>query len=84
MLSTGRAVGVLARVDDLDAGMAALAAAGLVARREDDALVVEVAPTEASLVTQALAKKKLWVTELRPLEASLEDVFLQLTEEGQV
>src|SRR5687768_15366656 len=67
VLSTGRAVGVLARVDDLDAGVAALAAAGLAARREDDALVVDVAPAEAGLVTQALAKKKLWVTELRPL-----------------
>ena len=81
VLSTGRAVGVLARVDDLDAGLATLAAAGIAARREDDALVVDVAPADAGLVTQALAKKKLWVTELRPLEASLEDVFLQLTEE---
>jgi ABC-2 type transport system ATP-binding protein len=82
VLSTGKAVGVLARVDDLDAGLAALTAVGLTARRDGDALLVEVAAAEAARVTEALARKRLWVSELRPVEATLEDVFLELTGEA--
>ncbi|MDQ3757961.1 MAG: ABC transporter ATP-binding protein [Actinomycetota bacterium] len=81
VLSSGAAAGVLVRVDDIDAGVAALVEAGMPARRDGDALLVDVAPAEAGRVTQALAKKRLWVTELRPVEASLEDVFLELTGE---
>ncbi|HEX2040289.1 MAG TPA: ATP-binding cassette domain-containing protein [Acidimicrobiales bacterium] len=81
VLSSGRAAGMLVRVDDLDAALAALAAADLTARRDDGAILVDVAPTEAARVTEALAKEQLWLTELRPVEASLEDVFLELTEE---
>jgi ABC-2 type transport system ATP-binding protein len=82
VLSTGRtAAGVLARVDDLDAGLAALGAAGLSAHREGDVLVVDVPAGEAARVTQVLARKRLWVSELRPIEATLEDVFLELTGE---
>ena len=81
VLSTGRAGELLVRLDDLDAGLAVLTAAGLAARRDDDALLVDVPATEAARITQVLARKRLWVSELRPVEATLEDVFLDLTGE---
>jgi ABC-2 type transport system ATP-binding protein len=82
VLETGRSNGMVVRVDDLDAGLAALAAAGLDVRREDDALVVDVPPADAARITRALVRKRLWLTELRPHAVSLEDVFLDLTEEA--
>ena len=71
--------GVLVRVPDLGAGLAALRAAGLTAETADDLLRVGVAPTDAAVVTRALADAGQWVTELRPDAASLEDLFLDLT-----
>jgi ABC-2 type transport system ATP-binding protein len=82
VLTSGRAAAVMVRVDDIDGAVAALAAAGMTARRDGDALLVDVAPGEAARVTEALGKKRLWLHELRPVEASLEDVFLELTEEA--
>jgi hypothetical protein len=44
---------------------------------------VEAAATSAPDVTRALAAADLWVTELRVEEASLEDLFLEITGSGQ-
>ncbi|MGH9282573.1 MAG: ABC transporter ATP-binding protein, partial [Acidimicrobiales bacterium] len=65
--------------DDLAAALAVLERAGIPARQEGDALRVDVAPSEAATVTRTLASADLWVTELRPEQVSLEDVFLELT-----
>jgi ABC-2 type transport system ATP-binding protein len=81
VLAGGRAAGVLARVDDPDAGLRALGEAGLAAERRGDLLWVEVAAVDAALVTRALAGRDLFVSELRADEADLETVFLELTRE---
>ena len=74
-----RANAMLVKVDDLDAGLAVLQRAGLGAERGDGHIRVAIAPAEAERVTQALAHKGQWVTDLRPEERSLEDLFLELT-----
>ena len=82
VLAAGRAGALLVRLDDLAAGLTALAAAGMTATREGDLLRVELPPADAGRVTETLAASSLWVTELRPQQVSLEDVFLELTGDG--
>lgn len=79
VLAARRAGALVVRLDDLPAGLAALRAAGIAARLEGDGLHVDLPPSEAARVSQTLAASRLWLTELRPLEVSLEDVFLELT-----
>jgi ABC-2 type transport system ATP-binding protein len=80
VLSASReAAGLVVKVDDLDAGAAALSAAGLAATVRGDHINVVLPAERAAEVSETLAQKKLWVTELRPQEVSLEDVFLELT-----
>ena len=79
VLSTGRSGALIARLDDLDAGVAALRAGGIAATVAGDALRVDLPPSEAARVSETLARARLWLTELRPQEVSLEDVFLELT-----
>ena len=73
--------GVLVKVPDLLAGRACLEAAGVTAEVAGDHLRVGVDAERAGWVTQTLAGAGLWVTELRPIDRSLEDVFLELTGE---
>jgi ABC-2 type transport system ATP-binding protein len=80
VLERGRPRGLLVRLDDLDAGLEALTRAKIEAMLDGDALRVSLPAEEAARVTQVLARKKLYVTELRPQEISLETVFLELTE----
>ena len=47
--------------------------------RLDGQLRVALPAAEAARVTEILAAERLWVTELRPEERSLEDLFLELT-----
>ena len=79
LASAGPGNAMLVKVDDLDAGLAVLQRAGLSAERGDGHIRVAIAPTEAERVTQALAHEGQWVTDLRPEERSLEDLFLELT-----
>jgi ABC-2 type transport system ATP-binding protein len=71
--------GLIVKLRDLAAGVAALAAANIPATVADGALRVSVAPAEAERVSQTLADRGLFVTELRPDEQDLETVFLDLT-----
>ena len=81
VLTNGRTAGLLVRTDDLDAALAALRAAGIRAEGTADGLLLVDHPIAAAgCVTETLARDRLWVTELRPQELSLEDVFLELTE----
>ena len=85
VLRAGRSEGLLVRVDDLAAGLRALAEAGIAAATDDGLIRVELPATGASAVTKALADGGLYLSELRPDEADLETVFLELTratEEG--
>lgn len=81
VLTAGRTGRLVVRVDDLAAGAAALVAAGMRAERAGDVILVDAAPADAGRVTETLAASRLWVTELRRQEVSLEDVFLELTGE---
>ena len=79
VLTSGRAAGMIVRLEDLAAGMRALADAGIAATSEDGAIRVGLPPADASRVTRTLADCGLYLTELRPDEADLETVFLELT-----
>ena len=82
VLSAGRATRLVVRLADLEAGMAALAEAGIGAAMGDGFIRVDLAPADAEEVSRALARRRLYLTELRPEEVSLETVFLELTSEG--
>jgi ABC-2 type transport system ATP-binding protein len=69
------------RLDDLAAGARALGNAGFSSTRAGDALKVDAVPERAADVTRALADAGLYLTELRPDEADLETVFLELTKD---
>ena len=79
VLRAGRAEGLLVRVEDLHAGLRALAEAGIAAAADDGLLRVEHPATGAAAVTKALADRGLYLSELRADEADLETVFLELT-----
>jgi ABC-2 type transport system ATP-binding protein len=81
VLANGHSAGLLVRLEDLDRGQAVLHAAGIPAAQDGDALRVAVAPGQAATVTKTLAGQGLYLTELRPDEADLEAVFLELTAE---
>jgi ABC-2 type transport system ATP-binding protein len=66
-------------VDDLAAGFVALRSAGIPVERNHACLVVDLPASEAARVSETLARSELWVTELHADEATLEDVFLELT-----
>ena len=82
VLSAGRATRLVVRLADLEAGMAALAEAGIGAALGDGFIRVDLPPADAEEVSRALARRRLYLTELRPEEVSLETVFLELTSEG--
>ena len=79
VLANGHSAGLLVRLEDLDRGRAVLAAAGIPVSLDGDRLRVALPPAEAATVTHALAGQGLYLTELRPDEADLETVFLELT-----
>ncbi|MDX6287799.1 MAG: hypothetical protein QOG53_3284 [Frankiales bacterium] len=70
------------RLDDTAAGQAVLAAAGLTVSNVDGALRVGGA-TNAADITRMLAAQGLYLSELSPVQADLETVFLDLTSEPQ-
>ncbi len=81
VLHAGRSDALILKTADLDGALAALAGKGIAAARVDDHLRAEVDPTQAAQLNHAMAEAGHWLTELRPDEATLEDVFLRLTED---
>jgi len=79
VLSGGRPQGLVVRIADLTTGLEALRSAGFDAALTDHAIRVTLPPRHADRVTRALADRGLYLTELRPDEADLETVFLELT-----
>jgi ABC-2 type transport system ATP-binding protein len=69
------------RVEDLPRARAVLEEAGFVVGQLADALSVRGAADPAD-VTRALVKKRMYVSELTPVSADLESVFLELTGSG--
>jgi ABC-type multidrug transport system ATPase subunit len=80
--AAGHRSSILVKVADLVAGERALRDAGLGAERVNGTLRVDVHPDSAADVTRVLAGADQWVTELRAVRFSLEDVFLELTASG--
>ena len=81
VLSRSGTSGVVVRVRELGEGADVLRAAGFEVAIADGAMRVAVAPDEATRLTKALADQGLYVSELRPDEEDLEDVFLRLTQD---
>jgi ABC-2 type transport system ATP-binding protein len=79
VLARGRREALIVKLRELDEGLGALRAAGLEASMEDGMLRVHLPATEGARVTEILASRGMFVSELRPEEVSLEDVFLELT-----
>jgi ABC-2 type transport system ATP-binding protein len=79
VLDRGRSSTLVVGVTDLDAGLDALHTAGIPAERNHTLLHVDLSPAHAARVSEVLGRRGVWVTELRTDEATLEDVFLQLT-----
>jgi ABC-2 type transport system ATP-binding protein len=67
------------KVDDVEAAAGVLAKANIEATPSDGGLRVSVDPSDAARITKILASEQLYVSELRPEEADLESVFLELT-----
>jgi len=79
VLERGHRTTLRVGVHDLAAGLAVLHEAGIPASRNHTCLEVDLPASEAARVSETLARQELWVTELHADEASLEDVFLELT-----
>jgi len=77
--------GVLVRAEPIDTAQHVLAKAfpAEAISRIDGTLRVSVAPTRGAEISARLAAAGIAVSELRPMERSLEDVFFQLTGEEQ-
>jgi ABC-2 type transport system ATP-binding protein len=79
VLAAGGGEGTIVRLRDLDAGRAALVEAGIEVEPSADALRVPGRSADPERISRTLADRGLYVTELRPDEADLETVFLELT-----
>ena len=83
LLAAGSSGDVRVRVADLTAGADVLRARGFTVSPVDDALRVG-GVTDAAEITRALSEAGLYLSELSPLSADLESVFLDLTSETSV
>jgi ABC-2 type transport system ATP-binding protein len=75
----GGAGTVALRTTDLESGRHILNSAGYSVARRGDELHVDVDANRSAEIARVLGQSDQWVTELRPLRPSLEDVFLELT-----
>jgi ABC-2 type transport system ATP-binding protein len=80
VLARGRHDRLIVRVGDLQGGLMALREAGMEASLDTDHIRVELPAAQAARVTEVLAGRGLFLTELRPEQVSLETVFLELTQ----
>ena len=81
VLTRGQGTSMLVRVPDAERSAEVLRGEGMDVQVVEGALHVEVGETSASRVTEVLASNGIYLSELRPHEMSLEDVFLELTNE---
>jgi ABC-2 type transport system ATP-binding protein len=81
MAAAGHAETMLVSVDDLAAAVAVLRRAGMPAERSGGHVRVAVAPSDAARISRALGEQGHWVRDLRPEERSLEELFLEVTDE---
>jgi len=79
VLATADAGTLVVRVADLETARDALAAAGIDATVAQGALRVGCPPADGARITEILAAKRLYVSEMRPVRPTLEAAFLGLT-----
>lgn len=79
VLARGRSGHVLVRIADVARAHAVLSAVGFTTSITGNELHVTNDAHDAALISEALASHGLYPSELRPIEADLETVFLQLT-----
>jgi ABC-2 type transport system ATP-binding protein len=79
--ASGSAAAMLVTVDDPSGALTVLHRAGIGAERGRDHLRVSVAPHDAGRISRTLGEQGHWVRELRPEERSLEELFLEMTDE---
>jgi ABC-2 type transport system ATP-binding protein len=84
VLDRGAGVTHLVRVSNLRRGAAALRGQGFAVTRDADALRVDAPGDAGARITEVLAGAGQWVSELRPQQASLEDLFLEVTSDVEV
>lgn len=73
--------GFLVKLPQLDRGLEVLQGAGMEASLEGGVISVKLPADGGASITETLAKQGLYLSELRPMEADLETVFLELTQE---
>jgi ABC-2 type transport system ATP-binding protein len=83
VLAGGASAGVLVRIEDPESAHVVLRAAGMDNVVTNGVLRVSIPPRDAARITKTLAQQGLYVSELRPDEEDLEDVFLKLTEDAE-
>jgi ABC-2 type transport system ATP-binding protein len=83
VLAAARPKAMWVKVRDLDNGCHSLEAAGLVARVDDGYVRVDVEPERGEAVARILVADGLYPSELRPVDATLEDAFFALTGEAR-
>jgi ABC-2 type transport system ATP-binding protein len=79
VLHGGRSGGFVVKLPELERGLEVLQRAGMDAAMDDGSISVKPPEGRGDSITKALANEGLYLTELRPLEADLETVFLELT-----
>jgi ABC-2 type transport system ATP-binding protein len=79
VLHRGHAAGVVVRIDDPVKAVRILQDAGFDALLDHEVIRIALPAADAANITRVLAAKRMFVSELRPEEVSLEDVFLELT-----
>ncbi len=82
VLSRGQTARMVVKVENVDGALQVLTGAGFDAHVERDEILVTAPASDGARISRTLALKRIYVAELRPMEVSLEDVFLQLTEGG--
>jgi ABC-2 type transport system ATP-binding protein len=82
VLARGEAARMVVKTENLEGALQALTAAGFEAQIDADHLLVTAPASEGARITRTLATKRMYVSELRPMEVSLEDVFLELTKDN--
>jgi ABC-2 type transport system ATP-binding protein len=81
VLARGEAARMVVKAENLEGALEVLRAAGFEAVVNPDHILVTAPPSEGARISRALATKRMYVSELRPMEVSLEDVFLELTKD---
>ena len=79
VLASSQSNATVVRVPDQRAARSALRAAGIDCDPVDGLLRIDAADADPPTIAKALGAHDIWPLELRPEEASLEDVFLELT-----